>query len=801
MDTEARFWPRILRWLFYLLLVAGSLDRQFTFAQPAKTGLKKATIRGKVVDEDGKPVAGATVAGLSVSFKSMGRVQAILPGAITDQVTNDKGEFAAEVDVPGDGLKLTLRARFKDAFMAKPLRLSGDQLTKPVTLRISAKNARSLRVRVVDEDGKPVAGAKITARQQPTFPDSLPGFGTKDVDIPRSANATDAQGKLETPRCTEPDGNYQLRVAAEGYLEETTASKSIGDDPVLVFDDVILLRVRPLEGEVRDSQGKAVSGAHLVYADSRQRVEATTDDAGRFTLKSAFTPPGFLFVEQPGFRFHGQRCDKPDAPTITLLRRDEPEEKPMAALPPALPRDERKALAMRLLEPMLQALLEKGSDDARLRPLQTLAKVDPGRLLEELEKRPYASAWYDGYLRRDAVKPLLPNSFDEARSIVDSMRDPGFRCMGYLDLCDYLPDSKRAEKIALLDQALLHSRGIVENDHRVIDVGWIARRYWALGEKDRATKLLREGQAIAKELPTAAWAGYARGAFAEDLGLIDLPAALELMKDLKDPFEYGRHHGNLAFKLSASRPEEAQRILDKLAQSKDRQANSQAQQYAGLVSYRIAAKNLPLARKIAEIIQLPPDRARAYGLMAKALTKNNPKEALALLDQAFDILSAHVASGANQFNNFYDTAVIAGLLIPIAEQIDPSRTRECFWRALSFRFGPMKKRDGPTTYAGSDALGILAHVLARYDRAIAMALVEQAERTRDGQQFACNTHFMAAAVADPRRAVELLEKLPKGENSDYTRQSVIGWLIKEGDDIGRGLLSAAGMGDPDEEDR
>jgi hypothetical protein len=48
--------------------------------------------------------------------------------------------------------------------------------------------------------------------------------------------------------------------------------------------------------------------------------------------------------------------------------------------------------------------------------------------------------------------------------------------------------------------------------------------------------------------------------------------------------------------------------------------------------------------------------------MAIARTNEHPKEALTLLDQAFDIQSAHVVSGANQFNSFYDAAVVAGLL-------------------------------------------------------------------------------------------------------------------------------------------
>jgi len=799
LDNNAKRKPGILRLLLFHL--AGfCLGSTLVLAQPAAAGQKKTTIRGTVVDEENKPVAGATVSGSAVITGTAGTARFTQIVEISNQTTDEKGVFAAEVQSSGTGAKISLRARHKEAFVAKPLLLSGEQLAKPVVLRISAKNALSLRVRVVDEDGKPVAGAKITARQQPSAPEPFQNGAARDVDLPGSARVTDARGKLELPGCIEPDGKYQLRVTAAGFLDEDTVWKAVRGEPSVDFDVVVLKRIRPLEGLVRDSKGNAVGGARVVRGDSRQRVETKTDDAGRFVLETALSPPGFMFIEKPGYRFHGQRCDRPERLTITLRRHDEPAEKLTKPLPPALPRDERITLAARLLEPMLQAVLEKGSDDARLRPLQTLAKVDPGRLLEELEKRPYANAWYDGYLRRDAAKTLLPDNFEEARSIVDSMKDASFRCTGYLDLCDALPAEKRKEKLELLDQAFLHSRAIAENDHRVIDLGVIARRQWSLGAKDRATKLLREGQAIARELPTAAWAAYARGAFAEELGLIDLPAALELMKDLKDPFEYARHHGNLAFKLAASQPEESQRILDMLAKSKDRQQSFQAQQYAVLVSYRMAGADLPRARQIAETIQQPPDRAWAFGLMAKALTKDQPKEALALLEQALDILSAHVASGANHFNNFYDAAVIAGLLIPIAERIEPSLACECFWKALSFRFGPAKK-GVPGMDDGTAALGALALVLAPYDREIAMALVEQAERKREGDQYARDTHYMAAAHADPRRAVQLAEKLPKGQNNDFARQAVIGWLLKEGDAIGRAMFSAAGLGDPDEEDR
>src|SRR5437660_1676308 len=80
--------------------------------------------------------------------------------------------------------------------------------------------------------------------------------------------------------------------------------------------------------------------------------------------------------------------------------------------------------------------------------------------------------------------------------------------------------------------------------------------------------------------PSAAWAGYARGAFAEDLALIDRPAALALMKDLKDPYEYVRHHVNLAHKLAGTDPTEAEQVYATLRASGDRQHAYQADHYA-----------------------------------------------------------------------------------------------------------------------------------------------------------------------------------------------------------------------------
>ena len=67
------------------------------------------------------------------------------------------------------------------------------------------------------------------------------------------------------------------------------------------------------------------------------------------------------------------------------------------------------------------------------------ARIDPGRLLEELERRPVQNAWEDGYVRRAAVRALRGN-FEEASTFAESVRDPSFRATCYQDLHDALPD-------------------------------------------------------------------------------------------------------------------------------------------------------------------------------------------------------------------------------------------------------------------------------------------------------------------------------------------------------------------------
>lgn len=750
-------------------------------------------VQGVVVDENDKPVGGAVVSGVAV--QKAGRYGSF--NVLAPSTTNDKGEFTLTYPQPPAGLTLSLRARKDQAFTAAAVAVSGKELDKPVRLKVSPANARQVSVRVVDKDGKPIAGAAVSATHLPTVPKEWADAAKAEVKWPDKAPASDARGVVTSSRCLDPDGQYRLAVTADGFLGETTPWKAVGKDTTVAFGDLVLARLTPLEGDVIHTKGKPVAGARVTRDDHRQRTEGTTDAMGRFSVKTTFVAPGFLFASKDGFRFTGQRCDAATKVRLVLALRDEPSPTRMTTLPPVMPLEQRRAVAEKVLAPMLPRLA-KADDGDRLRLLEKLAELDPAKALEELERRPFKDPWYDGYVRRGAVKALRAD-LAEAKAVAESIKDASFRATCYLDLHNALPAAKKAERLDCLNQALVASRAIEGNDHRLIQLGQIGRRLHELGEKDRAVKLLREGAAIAKELPTAGWGGYARGAFAEDLAVIDLPAALALMKDLKDEFEFRRHTGNLAQRLGGADPAEAERLLGLLAKPGDYQGTYQRDQYAVRVCHRVAAIDLPRARKIAKTITEVDFRARAYAMMALALAKSNPKEARELLDEAVRLLREKVAAKRDSFNRFWHAASLVGLCLPVAEAIDPGLVPEFFWQAL-WLHGP----SGPDghhqrTDRTGGALGSLALTLARYDPGLALALIDKVEVAPEQAYDAINL-YRAAALAAPERAVAMLARLPDDKTTEAVRLAVVSLLLADGTDLDKLVHAALAQWHVDNED-
>jgi hypothetical protein len=110
------------------------------------------------------------------------------------------------------------------------------------------------------------------------------------------------------------------------------------------------------------------------------------------------------------------------------------------------------------------------------------------------------------------------------------------------------------------------------------------------------------------------------------------------------------------------------------------------------------------------------------------------------------------------------------------------------WRALSLRTLATAVPPGaPGNFDLAAVSGPLALVLARYDRELAKSLIEEAVKAQRGIGNIRANYVTAAALADPRSVVALVEKLPDatGPGRDHLRQAVAELLLAEGDEVGR----------------
>jgi hypothetical protein len=257
--------------------------------------------------------------------------------------------------------------------------------------------------------------------------------------------------------------------------------------------------------------------------------------------------------------------------------------------------------------------------------------------------------------------------------------------------------------------------------------------------------------------------------------------------------ESARHHGNIVYKLAGTDPAAAERVLQRvpLAVRAGPTSRSAARDdWVGGVWRRLAAADLPRARRLADRLGEPYLKALAYGGMAYALAPTNRTEATGLLRQAVDGLSKQSGVEQDRSAGSWNSAVTACLLVPAAERIEPALAREVVARALSFRIAPAGA-DRP----GSAANAALAVVLARHDRAAARWVLEPALRRIATQEkpVVPVTAFAAAALIDPAWAVRLAETQPTGRTQDEARLVVARFLTLEGSELWREAGSLIGV--------
>ncbi|HEX7375921.1 MAG TPA: hypothetical protein VF278_02360 [Pirellulales bacterium] len=714
-------------------------------------------VSGRVVDENRRPVAGAEIVG----FWPL-PTNADIP---LHSWSNAAGEFTIDGVASGAGVRLW--AGHGEAVNVAPIVARTG--AEPVEIVIRAKPSVSLEGRVLDAKGKPFAGAQVRVwaeqRQHITGRESLP------LGAPLFAGSewltTDADGCFQTPRSLRPNVEYLLDVLAPGMSRVATETIEPATWKTTRFADIVLRaapRLRAVLGQVVDGEGRPVADARVWQSgDGPSRTETRTDASGRFQLPGVFDEPALLFVLKDSFRL---RCVRV-APAVkdcqvTLHGANEPAV-PRSTLPLNLPPPERRKLGMSLVEPLLPIIHHRVFDGPHVELLNIIAQGDPEQALEISEKV-LTNPQFITQARRGAALSMIETDFDEGLAVIATLHTANDRALAYLQAWDALTGLAPERKDGLLDEALVQARAESDVGNKVYLMGRIADRWLDLGRRERATALLREGQALAEQLPAPSettqreTAVHNRGNFAGALARVDGPAALALIEGFEEPYR-DWYLANVARGLAEHDPAEAERLFQRL------EHDSLRFLYGLAVVHRMATADVQRAARLAASYAEEGERAYALGMVAHGLATGAREAALGYLLEAFEILERAHSLGQDGGDR-EALAVKAAALLPVAERIAPERLEELLWRALALR--PPRSARGDQDWQDERSTAALATLVARYDRELARDLLEPlSHRLREAFAEAESHRWQIAkpllkalAATDALWAAQLVQALP-----------------------------------------
>ena len=262
---------------------------------------QKPLLSGTVFDEAGHPVAGVAV-------------QVFTPIRINERqslssLTDAAGRF--EFDVEGElgivqPIPLFLDLR-KDWFLPAQHQLSPWRRGRPKSVDIPLSPAGAVTGRVLDDDGRLVAGAFVFA-----IPPDIPGAESRER-VP--STVTDAEGRFRLQGL--PIRGMDIGVLAEGYTQALKGPANVLANVDVPFGSISLSPGGRIAGEVRTLDGRPIQGA-VVYAYRKPELRdyelfgrlsvkdagatVRTDTDGRFDITTLSPGSYTVETEAPGHR-------------------------------------------------------------------------------------------------------------------------------------------------------------------------------------------------------------------------------------------------------------------------------------------------------------------------------------------------------------------------------------------------------------------------------------------------------------------------------------------------------------------
>lgn len=232
------------------------------------------TVSGRLLDENGKPLAGAKVAWIPYRAddqKLLDRTRGQDPGASGEVATDPEGRFRITLDKPGALSSIRIAAPALFAFIEGPF--DSTETTDLEDIQLPA--AQSVTGKVSDETGKPVPGARVRLGPFAMFEEDVRFYGE---------GVSGADGAFSM---TSPEDARDLTARAPGFapFRRTAMERKPG------AEKITLKRGGIVKGTVLDAGGQPAAGVIVVSGE----VAAETDASGAYAL--AGIQPGSRSVE------------------------------------------------------------------------------------------------------------------------------------------------------------------------------------------------------------------------------------------------------------------------------------------------------------------------------------------------------------------------------------------------------------------------------------------------------------------------------------------------------------------------
>ncbi len=273
------------------------IDAETGWVPPVKVTVSAgASVSGKVIDDSGRPLAGAEVEPVATPADDA-------PPVVK---TDGDGRFSVGPLVPG---RYQIWARLAAHAMSSPpeVQLRAD---KPVELQVRLPRAVQVLGQTVDDNGAPVPSVVVNAavlsagsQDLAVLPGSLP-LAADAANLPAEAlnrqspvrsTASDANGRFLLADL--PAGRFRLELSAPTRVPIRRSPVSIDPGKTVDLGRLVMAAGVPTEGRVLDTEGQPLAGARVEARQADGTVAAVfaalASDDGGFKM---FLPRGVFTV-------------------------------------------------------------------------------------------------------------------------------------------------------------------------------------------------------------------------------------------------------------------------------------------------------------------------------------------------------------------------------------------------------------------------------------------------------------------------------------------------------------------------